>query len=655
MSCKKSSNMKDKKAEIWGNWVIFALSLVVVAISMAPFCRIGFTAADDLEYYYSFLRGKTWEDACNYAAYQGRFFFFITKPLNSLPFIFDNFHITKVFHIGALLFSYVSFAFLMRKILFSKDLAIALFVVVLAFTPVTSSMHIPFTAYTLYFCFSFGLLCWAIFAFLKYTETKQYKYVIISTVIFAIVLLFYETYLLYLVFFAIYVLIRNWNIHGFKQMWKEKRFWREIVPYMSIGVLYLAVYFFYRMTVSAGYSGTAFASSFSLYKCLRLMWRCTVSMFPLHLQYFDVAMDNAQALVGHYNTRFFMLTHAPMVVYVNATLVLLVLALLMRRAENAVAWRRVVLVAVGALLFAFGSHLVIGLSEKYNAEWNDWIIGYVTSYFSYFGVMTAIVLSAYAFVKLFYNRRKLYVAACVLVLAILAPMLIITGYSNDLLSHEWQRVRYTHAAMDELVKENAFSVLSDNDILYCPTLSESGKWGVSVFGDERIEWSDYLEIKVGKHTKGCRRPYKLAEFMAQDSTARVFYICRKEDKTHNELLLTLCEVDRATVDLSSPYPMRHAQCSQLDCYYLSPSKQFTLWVESMGADTLPAVLNGKDTFSLKPGGNAVQVRYPYWQRNHKSPLSILHIEGQGLAADGTSVSNVWNTADTVYTVAVPKN
>jgi hypothetical protein len=143
--------------------------------------------------------------------------------------------------------------------------------------------------------------------------------------------------------------------------------------------------------------------------------------------------------------------------------------------------------------------------------------------------------------------------------------------------------------------------------------------------------------------------------MAQDSTARVFYICRKEDKTHNELLLTLCEVDRATVDLSSPYPMRHAQCSQLDCYYLSPSKQFTLWVESMGADTLPAVLNGKDTFSLKPGGNAVQVRYPYWQRNHKSPLSILHIEGQGLAADGTSVSNVWNTADTVYTVAVPKN
>jgi hypothetical protein len=68
----------------------------------------------------------------------------------------------------------------------------------------------------------------------------------------------------------------------------------------------------------------------------------------------------------------------------------------------AVSVGRVVLVAVGALLFAFGSHLVIGLSEKYNAEWNDWIIGYVTSYFSYFGVMTAIVLSAYAFVKFFY-------------------------------------------------------------------------------------------------------------------------------------------------------------------------------------------------------------------------------------------------------------
>ncbi len=653
MSCKKSSNMKDKKAEIWGKWVIFALSLVVVAISMAPLCRIGFTCADDLEYYYTFLRHNYWADAQNYAAYSGRFYFLITKPLYSLPYFADNFYVTKVFHIGTLLFSFASFAFMMRKVMSSKSFAAALFVILAAFTPVTCNMHIPFIAYPFFFCFSFGMLCWSVVAFLRYADTQQYKYVILSTVLFAFVLLFYEAYLQFLAFFVLYVLIRNWHSFGFRRMWTEKRFWKEVLPYVSIGVLYLATYFIYRMSVPAEYTGTAFANSFSLKNCWKVMWQCTITMFPLQQIQHAVAVDNGQALVGHYVSKGFMLKHAPLAVYVNAALVVLVLAMLMRRFKGTVKWMRIVVVALCALVFAFGSHFLLGLTEKYNAEWNGFIRGYVTSYFSYFGIMTFLVLCGLAFVKLFSRSKIFYPVACVLVLAATAPLIVVTGYSNDLLSHEWQRTHYTLAAMDEMVKEDAFSAFADNDILYCPTLSESGQWGAGVFGDERIEWSDFIALKAGKNTKGCRRPEKLAELMAQDSTARIFYICRKEDKTHNDLLFTVCEVDRATIDLSSHYPMRHAQCDKLDCYYFSPSKQFAIWVETMSADTVPAVLNGKDTLSLKPGGNAVQVRYCYWQRKYKSPFSILHIERRGLAADGVNVSNVWNTADTVYTVAVP--
>ena len=43
--------MKKNNTWIYENRVIFILLLLVAAISMAPFCRIGFTAADDLEYY----------------------------------------------------------------------------------------------------------------------------------------------------------------------------------------------------------------------------------------------------------------------------------------------------------------------------------------------------------------------------------------------------------------------------------------------------------------------------------------------------------------------------------------------------------------------------------------------------------------------------
>ena len=75
----------------WNKIHIGILLLIVTAISLIPFFSVGFTTADDLEYYLTMLRGDLFEDAQSYAQNTGRFYFLITKPIYSLVYWLDNF------------------------------------------------------------------------------------------------------------------------------------------------------------------------------------------------------------------------------------------------------------------------------------------------------------------------------------------------------------------------------------------------------------------------------------------------------------------------------------------------------------------------------------------------------------------------------------
>lgn len=650
--------MLNKENITWKRWLFFGLLTLAAVLTLTPFCRVGFTSADDLEYYFTFLKGTFWADAKNYAGYSGRFYFLFTKPLYSLPYVFDNFIITKIFQISALLFSYGAFAAMFRRIFRNDILAMAIFCVLLFFTPITSNLHIPFIAYPFFFCFSFGLTCLAVLSFLKYTESHQYRHVIISAALFLITTLFYETYLVFVALFCLFVFIRNICLHGFGRMWKTKDFYKEISPFIVVAVLYVSTYFIFRMFVPNSYDGSSFASHFSLRNAWRVMTACTQIMIPGHplklVSIKETLGENSMLYVGHYDNVWFMITHAPLVVYVNTALQVLILGWLLKKSKNDIPGKVLLVTMVAALFFALSSHVLIAISEKYNAVWSSWIQGYVTSYYAYFGVMTVFLAVACWIRKVTCRWKPLHIAAGVLIVVVVTPMLILTGYSNENLSREWQRIQMSHNALDEMMKKHAFDQIEDTDILYYPDMFSSGHWGSSLYGDDRNEWTDYLNLKMKRSLRGCRSAEKLKAMLAQDSTARVFYLSKKENKVHNELLLALSLLDKNTLDMQSEVPERKAECGQADIFYYSPCKKFTLAVRSLDSASSQSVMGYTDSVMLSPGWNMLNIVYLYYAQKTKSPMSVIHIEGKRLAADDFSVVNMTNEKDTTYIIVPSK-
>ena len=142
--------------------------------------------------------------------------------------------------------------------------------------------------------------------------------------------------------------------------------------------------------------------------------------------------------------------------------------------------------------------------------------------------------------------------------------------------------------------------------------------------------------------------------LAQDSTARVFYLSKKENKVHNELLLALSLLDKNTLDMQSEVPERKAECGQADIYYYSPCKKFTLAVHSLDSASSQSVMGYTDSVMLSPGWNMLNIVYLYYAQKAKSPMSVIHIEGKRLAADDFSVVNMTNEKDTTYIIVPSK-
>jgi hypothetical protein len=205
-------------------WFLFILTII---ISLSPFFKIGFTTADDLENYMSYLNGTLAEVAKLNAFHAGRFYFLITKPIYSLPYIGDSFVLTKIIQNLSLLLSYFLFSVLIKKVFKSRELAYIMFLLLILATPVSSNYFLPFIAYPFYFTFSFSLVLISVLLFIKYIDSGKYKFVIFSSVSFFISILFYETYLIFLMLMCLYILFRNISItKGFNKLVRSKIFYK---------------------------------------------------------------------------------------------------------------------------------------------------------------------------------------------------------------------------------------------------------------------------------------------------------------------------------------------------------------------------------------------------------------------------------------------
>jgi len=595
-------------------WFLFAITIIV---TIAPFFKIGFTTADDVISYTSYLYDSIFPDSWGYAKVAGRFYFIITKPLYSLPYVGDSFIFSKIIQHLSLLLSYAMVAVLITKIFNSREIALLFFLVLLMATPISTNYHIPFIAYPFYFTFSFALLISAVLLFIKYTETNKYKFLFLSAIIFFVSLLFYETYLLFLFFFCIWLFVRNIKQSGgVKNFFKSKTTYKEIIPFASAGLLYIILYFGFRMLLENEgdiYSGSSFAQNFSWQNFLTVLYELTHTVFPLQIFNLDLDYINRLELSYNYSATSFVsiLKNTDLSTIVNIAVQLAIFIYLFIRLKNISGYKKLGLGILFSLLFAFLSHSVLAMSEKYNTTEATTIKGYVTSYYSYFGIWLAILLFVIIIYKLVKKNKYLKYTAIVLFSVAFAYISIVNSYSNRILARGWEQSKIRFSAIDEMIKKDAFKDCPDGSLIYSPDIYWTNVFGYVPVPDGRdCSWGYYIHVKSGAKIDFILSSDRMIEAHNEFPDAKIFRLVKNYTSIDNDMLFVLAEVDKNSINWDKGKDMFvDATCTRAKVYYYSKSNDFVVQFKTVeNANDGFALINGVDLSPISNGINQINVR-----------------------------------------------
>jgi len=591
-------------------WLLFGITII---ISLAPFFKIGFTTADDLEYYMCLHCQDVLKSARMYSIAAGRFYFLITKPLYSLPYIGDNFLATKIIQYFSLLLSYSLFSILIKKIFKSKEFAIVLFLLLVLATPISANYYLPFIAYPFYFSFSFSILICSALLFIKYTETQKYKYVIFSTIVLFIAVLFYETYLIFLLFFCGYIFFRNLSVSkSLKRLLQSKLFYKELIPILSVAGLYILLYFGFRLLFineAELYHGSSFAKSFSLSNYINILTQLTKSVLPTNLYYLsqDFISQNSLSHTGHINNIWFILQNSKLISILNAIIQVFLFAFFASRFDNKLSYKKLLVGILLAFLFAISAHSILGLAEKYNAVDNATIKGYVTSYYSYFGVWLIILLLSYFLIKLT-HKIKYARYGVILILGLgIGYVSIVTSYTNDHLSRGWEKSQARFTLMDDLIEEGAFDKVEDGSIIYSPEMYFSDPLGY-VLSAQHFNWSRYIKIKSQKSIYTAKTPENLKHLVNKNPEAKIYRLIKTDTEKNSNTLFIIAEINKSTINYNSDNNLfMNATCNKADIHYYSPTKDFVFSFLPKESQNKKAKINNSDYISLNDGFNQINI------------------------------------------------
>ena len=605
--------LKDKHNQF--NKLIWFLFAITIVITLAPFFKVGITSADDLGNYTRYLDGTVFSSSWIFARDAGRFYFIITIPIYSLPYVGDSFIFTKIIQNLFLLLSYAMAAILIKKFFNSREIALLFFLVLLMATPISANYHIPFIAYPFYFTFSFALLISAVLLFIKYTETNKYKFLIFSAIIFFISLLFYETYLLFLLFFCIWLFVRNIKLSGgFKNFFKSKTTYKEIVPFASAGLLYVILYFGFRMLLKNEgeiYSGSSFAQNFSWKNFLTVLYELTHTVFPLHIFKLNHIYINQLELSYNSSATSFIsiLKNTDLSTIVNIAVQLAIFIYLFLRLKNISGYKKLGLGILFSLLFAFLSHSVLAMAEKYNTVDAATIKGYVTSYYSYFGIWLAILLFAIIIYKLVKKNKYLKYTTIVLFSAAFAYVSIVNSYSNRVMARGWEQSQIRFSAINEMIEKEAFKDCPYGSLIYSPDMYWSDILGY-VLVAQGFNWGTYVNIKSGTQLNIISSADRMIEAHYELPDAKIYRLVKIHTSIDNDVLFVLAEVDKNSINWDKGKDMFvDATCTRAKVYYYSKSNDFVVQFKTVEiASDGFALINSIDIVPISNGINQINVR-----------------------------------------------
>ena len=616
--------MSKREKILW----ILAYSVTLI-LTLLPFFQVGFTNADDFQYYNT--AQTDWEywmqDAKSYAQDAGRFYFLVTKAFYYIPYVVDSFGWTKFVQYFSLTVCYLLFSYLIYRIFKSWRLGALTFLLLIFNTNMGYYLGFnPPTAYPFYFPFSFIIFICGILIFLNYTEKNGYWRVLLSAVLLFISYLFYENYLVFTLLFGCYILFRNWKQSGFLSLWKSKNFYKEALPFAAALLLYVACYYGYRfylihtVGITSTYIGATVAEHLNMANFFKVINNLTFYNIPGKIYSYGetrtLIVENSQLICGHKNTVWFILTHASAIAYINAMIQCAILWFIIHKSDfEKISWKAIL---VGIItVFALSANVLIAITEKYNSEWAKWIMVYVTSFYSYFGIMAAFALIIAATLKLFLTRIP-HNILCVLWCVTLFGFSVFNYYVNDHLGRAWGKSQNRVTMLKLIQKRGGFNKIPENALIYDEQLLHTSDHSYNICG-ETYNFEDYI-TRCMKHKKlhFAQKPEELRQQAMEHPDAPIYFIQATESQKHGELMIVFSHISRLDTD-----NIALSTADMADIFYYSPTKDYVL-LYGINAQTDSAELKATNVISC----------------NKQRKVSWITLQEKGMNPLGFSISNL---------------
>jgi hypothetical protein len=616
---------------------------IITLVTFFPLMQSGFAGSDDLLTYIVSKRGGVYMNAKYLAYFAGRFYYFFIHPIYSVPYLADTPILIKLFHHVPLVLGVVLADMIIYRITRSMELAF-LFYLVFMVTAQASRHTSLFLNYPFFFTFSFDLLLISFIFLMRYFEHPRTYFMVLSVLLFTLGLLFSESYLVYLLVVAIGIFAISYR-ESREVKPALRRSFLVFLPFLCVGVLYVAAYLGFRAAHPSNYPGTMMDSSqLTVAHFFRVLWSVSITSFPMTVfQENRTLFGEKSELIGGYVPVILNIILTARIEWLIKGACVAVTAVIVLWTIPGFGYKTLLAGSGIAILLIFLPHVPLAVTVKYIEHVvSGHMTGYVTTYLSLFGTVLLITLvCAYLVSLLNFNRIVKAVGISALTLLFFTCS-VLTDFGNYTVAKDTRSANLRLYAMDELMKTDAFLSLPPGSTLlfdhFRPFVSHSAP-GLIL---NNFDWSSYISSKV--HIQ--YNTYNTFMEIPADSTGEakpLFYLTMRQAYKSEEIMLILARIRPRGIH--DTVPDRYTDKAWV--LYYSPYKTFSasFRVRNDGLNAnVPMKVNHIQR-EILPGENIEMTIYNT-QRNQ--PATLFSITAPSIDLESILVSDIVNDGRMVF-------
>ncbi len=468
--------LKRKKWE--ERTILLCIAAVIVAAGFFYIQRkAAFLVYDDMLFYVNTLEGDLWEQG-KVAASQNRFYYLYAYFLYAIPYALGSLFCMKAVSCISVLFSSVCLFWLIKKTLGNRW-GVLVFILFYTYAQINNE-HNPFVSYIFYHQITIGVLLLAIERLISfYKDSESITLLRQSSVLYAVPLFLYESFLFYSLFFFAVGIHFQLQRKGTWYSALKSSLW-DLRYHISVSVLYLFIFFFFGMTHPVVYDGAQWNFT-GMKEFIRTVTVLSSGLFPLNVFFHRIHQIVLATFMNPYY-------------WLKALIGSYAIIYLLRTISVKIKFSSFVKWGGGLWLAILLPAIPYGLTSKFTAMVvGGGAYGYVSSYFSYF---FAVIFTSLTLVFVYQNFRfKNFF------LFILFGVLMLGGVCTDVVNENWTEVAQQRTskgkALQMLITTSMFQKIPDGVEILAPDYVEGALTEVN----ER-----YVELITGKKIKMIKEP-----------------------------------------------------------------------------------------------------------------------------------------------------